>query len=549
MSLEPEPLLRRLLIVDEDVLSVEKIQQCVLKDRRFHYEFLVASNMSAALDKLRGETAVDLLIIDRQVCEGESWRTLETLAATPRLSLLPTIVLSAGDEPRPQHVLEFGLQDFYPKDVVRESVFPAIVANSIDRSRLLKELMREKQAVAEAERRAEEANQAKSAFLTGMSHELRTPLTAVIGLVEVMLEEPDSEDRANMLEMIRSNGQYLTHLLGDLLELAKIEVGKSPVNRTPCDIVRVTRDLCDLMRPRALDEGLTLSLQVAPDFRPNVFTDAVRYRQIVMSLIGNALKYTREGGVALTLRHGTTVGTGTDKPSDVQLLVHDTGQGIAPDLQPLLFQPFVQGDTNSIGVGLGLSVSRSLARVLGGDLKFIASESGPDTGSTFLLELPTGNLQETETRSSPATVIEPTRRLPDANSWLGKRILVAEDTRANQFLLRRLLLPLGVEIVLANDGQEAVAQFLRSQQGDQSRFHAILMDMQMPIMDGYEATRKLRHAGYRGVVVALTAAAMAGDAEKCLKAGCDAYITKPFNRASLLGKLDSYLLPRDREAY
>jgi signal transduction histidine kinase len=387
--------------VDNNVHEVELVRQALLRDPGFHYEFIEVQSAAQALSLLARDHDLDLMILDWCLSDGSGARLVRQLVSQPAQPMLPIMVLTSREATETNEpLLEKCVHDVFSKDVLSSDVLPVLVSHSIERFQLTRELLDQREVVAEARQQAEEASRTKSAFLTGMSHELRTPLTAILGLADLLLEDPTIDDSHHILEMIRSNGQHLTALLADLLDLAKIEVGKSSIDYVHCDISRITRELCEFMRPRAREEGLVLQLDIDPSCPAVVYTDPVRYRQIVMNLVGNALRFTGEGGVHLTIREKPS------SPETYQLVVRDTGPGISCKACKSLFEPFAQGDSAAAGVGLGLSISRSLARALGGELSY-----QPDThvaasaGATFVLELPVGTRG---TASSSCQSVQPT---------------------------------------------------------------------------------------------------------------------------------------------
>ncbi|NUQ66336.1 MAG: PAS domain S-box protein [Pirellulales bacterium] len=397
-----------------------------------------------------------------------------------------------------------------------------------------------KQAVAALERAgalAESATRAKSEFLANMSHEIRTPMTAILGFSEVLLAEPGLDHappaRVEALKTIQRNGRYLLELINDILDLSKIEAGKLDIERVECDLMHLVREVVRLMQVRADAKGIDLSLEGAGPVPERITTDPTRLRQILINLTGNAIKFTATGGVRLIVR---TAVNGGGLPS-VRFDVVDTGIGMTPDQQNRLFRPFTQGETSTNrkygGTGLGLAISKRLAAMLGGDIA-VCSTAGK--GSTFTVTIDPGPLQSARMLDDPApnTVRQDEDRCRPPKQHAGPdcRVLLAEDTPDIRRLIAALLKLSGAEVVTAENGEDAVREALAAQQ-DGHPFDLILMDMQMPVVDGYGATRQLRLAGYAGRIVALTAHAMNGDREKCLEAGCDGYLAKPVDRDRL----------------
>jgi two-component system CheB/CheR fusion protein len=415
------------------------------------------------------------------------------------------------------------------------------------------------QALAAANRTLEELNQAaeaatraKSEFLANMSHEIRTPMTAILGYAELLLQEPGIEnappDRRLALQTIYRNGEYLLRLLDDVLDLAKIEAGKLRVEQKECHLPSLLADLRSLMQVRAKSKGLSLDIENDGPIPETIYTDPVRLRQILINLVGNAIKFTEVGGVRVVVR----LLREQDDRRKLAFDVIDTGIGIPPDKLEKIFEPFEQADTSVTrrfgGTGLGLTISRRLAQMLGGD---ITVESTLGKGSTFRLTIDPGSLDgipmvtESPVANGTYTAAQPTGS--GAEIRLAARILLAEDGPDNQRFFDFILRKAGAEVTLVENGKDAVEAALAARDRGEP-FDLILMDMQMPIMDGYQATRQLRAAGYEGLVIALTAHALEGAAEECREAGCDDYISKPVDRLFFLQKLATLLESRPSPA-
>jgi CheY-like chemotaxis protein/nitrogen-specific signal transduction histidine kinase len=375
-----------------------------------------------------------------------------------------------------------------------------------------------------ARQAAEAASVAKSQFLANISHEMRTPLTAILGFAEDAREAGRSDaQKTDALAVIERNGHHLLQVINDVLDFAKIESNELDVAWAWTDTREVAADVVDLYRSVAEGKGIELRLEIAGDFPARIATDSLRLRQILLNLVDNAVKFTESGAVSVRL---DTVA------NQARFRVRDTGRGLTAAELSRVFEPFVQVDSSRRrhrgGTGLGLSISRRLAEILGGS---IAAEARLDAGSTFTLALPTDVAPAAD--SDPCT--GPPRVDQEARVDLsGRRVLVVEDGRDNRRLLRAVLESAGAEVAEAADGMRAI-QTVRENRG--ASFDAILMDMQMPVLDGYEATRTLRRDGYSGPVIAVTAHAMKTDEDECLASGCDAYVTKPINRKLLLSTL------------
>lgn len=388
---------------------------------------------------------------------------------------------------------------------------------------------------------AEAATKAKSEFLANMSHEIRTPMTAIIGYADLLADELRDDTSSERIEIIRRNGKHLLAIINDVLDLARVEAGNLPVERVGCSPARLLAETASLMRVRAEAAGLSLTVAFEGPIPETIHSDPVRLRQILINLIGNAIKFTEKGGVNITvgLRRDKQDKAGS-KPS-LEIAVTDTGVGLTSEQIAKLFTPFSQVDASHTrrigGTGLGLAVSRRLAHLLGGE---ITVRSVPGRGSTFSLTIETGSLEgvrlidgSSEALASSASTA---RSVRESFPRLNGRILLAEDGRDNQRLIAHILHTAGAQVSIVENGAEAVSAVEQARK-DNRPFEVVLMDIQMPVMDGYEATRRLRAAGYQGCIIALTAHAMSSDRENCLNAGCDDYASKPIDRGRLLEML------------
>jgi signal transduction histidine kinase/ActR/RegA family two-component response regulator/HPt (histidine-containing phosphotransfer) domain-containing protein len=392
---------------------------------------------------------------------------------------------------------------------------------------------------------AEETARVKSDFLANMSHEIRTPLTAVLGFTDLLLAPSLSDsDRLNYVQAVRRNGEHLLALINDVLDISKINANQVNVETVDFSLPQVLHEAASVMQVRAYEKGLAFDVVYETPIPARIESDPMRVRQILFNLLGNAIKFTQAGGVKLTARCRDA---GTES-SRLELAATDTGIGLSTAEIEGLFQPFSQANTSTTrlygGTGLGLAICRSLAEALGGEIRV---QSAPAEGSTFTLRLYQPIDAQAEMVAEPggsSSTLDVEMEGLGATRQLRGRILLAEDGLDNQLLLSTILRRQGLAVEIADNGQSAVTQALAALEAN-APFDVILMDMQMPRLDGYGATARLRAKGYTGPVIALTAHAMPGERERCLLAGCDDYLSKPIDRPVLLAAVESYL-KRDR---
>tara|TARA_R110002049_G_scaffold4601_5_gene32188 strand:+ start:260737 stop:265968 length:5232 start_codon:yes stop_codon:yes gene_type:complete len=393
------------------------------------------------------------------------------------------------------------------------------------------------EALRESERRAHAANASKSEFLANMSHEIRTPMTAILGYADLLRDLIDQDEAIEHLQTIRRNGDYLLEIINDILDLSKIEAGKLDVQFERFEPRRMIEDVRSIMEVRAHEGGLTLDVQYDGMLPRLIESDAKRLKQILINLIGNAIKFTRQGRVGIRVRFDAT-------NQQLQFDITDTGIGISPEQMERLFQPFSQGDasvTRSFGgTGLGLVISRRLAETLGGSITVSSTEG---VGSTFTVSIDAGKMAE-------STLIDYERvgAVDDEHQITGDsdpiqlscHVLIVDDRRDIRFLSKAILKKSGATVDECEDGLLAVAHIEACLKNGNSP-SVVLLDMQMPNLDGYQTAKKLRELGYDRPIIALTADAMQGDMNKCITAGCNDYLSKPIDRASLLEKVEYYV--------
>jgi CheY-like chemotaxis protein/HPt (histidine-containing phosphotransfer) domain-containing protein len=377
------------------------------------------------------------------------------------------------------------------------------------------------------------ANELKSQFLANMSHEIRTPLTAIIGFAEASLDSSMPEiERDGATRTIINSGRHLLHVINEILDLSKIESNRLEVECIETTLVPILADVDSVIGMQAREKGLSFEIEYEYPLPERIITDPTRLKQILLNLCTNAVKFTEKGNIRVRVKC---------MPADQELCfsVVDTGIGMAPELQAKMFTPFSQADASTTrrfgGTGLGLFISKRLAEMLGGSIKL---QSLQDVGTRIDVTVATGSIDTASLTSSTVAASQSARELQSALlpvDRLGGRVLLAEDNLDNQRLIAMYIKKAGAEVEYANNGQEAVEKALA---GD---YHLVFMDMQMPVMDGIEATQWLRKAGYSGPIVALTANAMKEDRERCIRAGCDAFLSKPIETGPFYAALASYL--------
>lgn len=389
----------------------------------------------------------------------------------------------------------------------------------------------------EAERMAVSANTVKTHFLANMSHEIRTPLGAILGFAELMLSPDMSfEERTQYVHTICRSGQQLLKIIDEILDISKVESGHMEIECIEVNLGNLLRDLRDLLMVKAKSKGVDLQFCFKSPIPEHIFSDPTRVRQILMNVICNAIKFTEKGKVTLETEwiEATEL-----RPSVLAFCVQDTGLGIDHAQAEKLFQPFVQLDSSTTrrfgGTGLGLALSRKIAQALGGDV--LLEKRAGKQGSRFLIEieaeaLPNSNF--TNKVDEPIVKEMESPEVAEAQALAGMKILLVEDAQINQLLISRFLTKAGAEVELAENGALGMQKALA---GD---YVAVLMDIQMPEMDGYEATTQLREQGYEGPIIALTAHALKEDRERCMKAGCSDYLTKPIDRKLLISRITHF---------
>ena len=497
-------------------------------------QIVVAVNSGAeALRRLLNDEFA-VILLDVNMPEMDGFETAALIRQSRRHEHTPIIFLTAfPDDTHALRGYSLGAVDFILAPVVPE-VLRAKVSVFVDMFRLNQQIRQQAQeriALAEehaARLAAERASQAKSEFVANLSHELRTPMNAIIGMTDLSLGENVSPLVREYLQTVRSNARLLLELLNELLDYSKLEAGKFVLDSRPFRLREAVNEAARNLGYRASEKGLRLETHVEPEAPDTVLGDELRLRQVLLNLLSNAVKFTETGSVRLQ------VALDSDTPDEafLRFTIEDTGIGISPQDQDRIFAPFMQVDATTTrrhgGTGLGLTIASDLIRAMGGRLA-VSSQLGK--GSTFYFTIPLAKAPSLLALPShkPAHTPPPAGAGPEP-----LRVLLVEDVVTNQIVIRRVLEKRGHHVQIASNGREAVGQ------AQATAFDLILMDVQMPEMDGFQATgliREITHCS-RIPIVALTAHAMPGDRDRCVAAGMDAYLTKPIDAKELVAVVE-----------
>jgi signal transduction histidine kinase len=543
----------RVLLVDDDSEDQKLVKQA-LSDISRNIRFMAddANNLQNA-SKCLDKNDYDVVLLDLNLTDT---RGVETVKRFRKLnSEVPVVVLTGlEDEETAIAAIKAGADDYVSKGRLLKDLLPRSIRYSIERKKTEITLRQAKKDAERLQSETELANkhlqvsieranlmtqeamlssQAKGEFLANMSHEIRTPMNGILGFTDILIDEPLTEQQKEYANIIKTAADNLLMLVNDILDFSKVEAGKLDTQIREFNLRPFIDDIVQLIKLDADRKGLKFTVEIADDIADVVFTDPARLRQCLFNLLSNAIKFTDQGRVVLRITRERR-----DNEVFLRFDVEDTGAGISKDKQELVFEAFSQVDSSSTrehgGTGLGLAITQQLARLLGGVMEL---KSKVGKGSTFSLFIPVNapSQQKHQKEIGDAKIPKELAEFAEAQKYSGQA-LVVEDNKTNQLLITLLLEKLGIETTAANDGVEAIKKALHEP------FDFIFMDMQMPNMDGYEAIKILRSEGVTIPIIAITAHAMAGDEEKCLKAGCSDYLPKPVSRTKLRQVIEKYSL-------
>lgn len=528
----------KILIVDDYRENVEALSQLIASE---NVETYSAMNADEALELVSSHD-FGLALLDVQMPGTSGFELAKIIRSVKRFRSLPIIFVTAHQQD--SSVIFEGY-----KNGAVDVLFKPLDANMVRaKVQMFVELAQQKELlqthVRELERlriEAEAANIAKSQFLANMSHEIRTPLAAVMGFSELIAKgQVSNTDKGELVAAIERNGNLLLRLIDDILDLSKIEANKLEFERVEFNLAELLRDINSTLSFRASEKGLALEFIYPEDTESKYVSDSTRIKQVLLNIIGNAIKFTSVGTVRVQARISKVSRKDgvTEQFDHLIVEVTDQGVGLTKDQAERLFEPFRQADPSTRrqfgGSGLGLVISRQISRALGGDIKL--KSSVPGKGSTFVIDLMLERLgsENQVAKAKPTQQLAPTQEA-SVLDLAGRKILAVDDSPDNLTLISLFLQDTHADITYVESGLKAINQ-VRTE-----NFDLILMDVQMPVMDGHETTEEIRRLGYSGPIIALTAHAIKSEHDRCRRAGCNEVLTKPVNRLALLETMKAFL--------